>query len=176
MTIAQDLLRRIERWFMLVAGVAMISIMLIMICDVVARYLFNAPLVWAFEVLTRYLMPGLFFLSVSYALGANKHLYIEVVQRKLPGRIAHLVLGLAYLPVTLLIGTATWMKAGATYTSWLHDEVMAGGIRWPAWTAGALVVVGLSVLALRIGLTAIHHLGMSLGHRGNDPYLAGGPL
>lgn len=164
-------LSAVERTFMVFAGAGMLAIMVIMIADVVARYAFNAPLSWAFEVLTRFLMPGLFFLSVSYALGMNKHLFIEIVQRKLPARASHLALGVLYVPVSVLIGAATWMKGGATYTSWIHNEVMAGGIRWPAWTAGAIVVIGLAVLTLRLFALAVHHLAMSAGSRvGGSPY------
>lgn len=56
-----NFLSNIERLLMIGAAICLVAIMIVMVSDVVMRYLFSSPISWAFEVLTRYLMLGSFF-------------------------------------------------------------------------------------------------------------------
>ena len=51
----------LERTLMLVAALMLLSIMLISTLDVLMRYVFNQPLGWAYDLISLYLMCGLFF-------------------------------------------------------------------------------------------------------------------
>ncbi|HEX2059972.1 MAG TPA: TRAP transporter small permease subunit, partial [Thermoanaerobaculia bacterium] len=61
-------LRVAEKAGITVAGIFMFAIMLVVVTDVVLRYFVNAPLSWSYELISLYLMVGLFFFSLSDAL------------------------------------------------------------------------------------------------------------
>ena len=58
----------LERTWMLVGALMLLSIMLISTLDVLMRYVFNQPLGWAYDFISLYLMCGLFFI-VTELLG-----------------------------------------------------------------------------------------------------------
>ena len=65
----------IERLYRLVAATCLAAIMLIVAADVLLRYLFNAPLSWAFDLISLYLMAGVFFLSRMPASNTTETLF-----------------------------------------------------------------------------------------------------
>ncbi|HEY8710166.1 MAG TPA: TRAP transporter small permease subunit, partial [Burkholderiaceae bacterium] len=64
-------------------GGVMLLLMLLAVADVALRYLFNAPLSWSYEMVSSYLMPGLFFLAVSHTLKAHGHVAVDILHNHL---------------------------------------------------------------------------------------------
>lgn len=54
-------LQAVEKFGVGLAGLLMLAIMFVVVADVALRYLFNAPLSWSYELISVYLMVGLFF-------------------------------------------------------------------------------------------------------------------
>ena len=69
----------IDGVLMLVGCLMLFALMLVVVADVSLRYLFNAPLQWSYEVISSYLMPGLFFMAVSHTLKANAHVSVDIL-------------------------------------------------------------------------------------------------
>ena len=53
---------RIEKLASTIAAVFMFAIMMIVFSDVIMRYAFNRPFSWAYDLISLYLMAGVFFL------------------------------------------------------------------------------------------------------------------
>lgn len=56
---------------LMAVGGLMLMLMLLVVADVALHCLFNAPQYQSYEVVSNFLMPGLFFLAVSHTLGVH---------------------------------------------------------------------------------------------------------
>ena len=60
----------------------MFAIMIIVFSDVVMRYAFNRPFSWAYDLISLYLMAGIFFLVLSEAYTSRAHVSVDILQQK----------------------------------------------------------------------------------------------
>ena len=67
-----------------IAAVFMFAIMIIVFGDVVMRYAFNRPFSWAYDLISLYLMAGVFFLVLSEAYASRAHVSVDILQQKFP--------------------------------------------------------------------------------------------
>lgn len=142
-----------------VAAASLLGIMVIMVLDATLRYAANQPLAWAFEVITMYLMVAGFFFALSHALHKNEHIFVEFFCDRLPPRVRHVVTAIVYVPTSFLFAAACWRSVLVTWEAFERNEVTAGVIQWPTWTARIIVPIGLAMLVLRmIHLVGVHIL------------------
>lgn len=129
-------------------------LMFVVVFDVLLRYLLNSPLSWSFEVVSSYLLPGLFFLAVSDTLKAHAHVSVDIVHTHISPRMRyalHALTSLVAAPVFCFIAVVAARRtleeflSGATYTS---------GLELPSWTTSMLLPLGFGLLAIRLGLDA----------------------
>lgn len=159
----------------LAAG-AMITIMTVVFCDVVLRYAFNSPLSWAYDLISLYLVAAVFFLSLSSAYSEGAHVNVDILQQMLPEtvkRITEVVIAAIGLLVFALIA---WFGVLRTIEAHQGSDVISGAIAWPTWPALALVPVGCGLMALRLAVHLVAHIGslvtgkalipVSIGHHG----------
>ncbi len=137
---------------MVVAGVCFVAIVLITAADVTMRYAFNAPLIWAFELISDYLMVAIFFLAIATTQRVGQNIGVDILARRLPPRLRA---GLTALCQALTIA----LFAAVVVTNWpeltgayLDNDVLAGAIPWPRWPSLALLVAGCAMLLLRLAL------------------------
>ena len=88
-----------------------LPLMLAMAWEIAARYLFNAPTLWAYDV-SRMLYGAYFMLGAGYALSKGLHLRADFVYRKFSRRTrgaldAVLYLAL-YFPVLIIFLVVSW--------------------------------------------------------------------
>ena len=62
----------------------MFAIMMIVFSDVIMRYAFNRPFSWAYDLISLYLMAGVFFLVLSEAYTSRAHVSVDILQQKFP--------------------------------------------------------------------------------------------
>lgn len=63
---------------------------LILVYDVILRYSFNAPTIWAFDF--GYMLGGSFFtLGMGYTLLKNAHVRIDIISSKFPKRVQAII-------------------------------------------------------------------------------------
>jgi TRAP-type C4-dicarboxylate transport system permease small subunit len=134
------------------------ALMLIVVGDVTLRYLFNAPLQWSYEVISSYLMPGLFFLAASHTLRAHAHVSVDILHNYVKRRTRYVLEAVSSVlaaPVFLLCtvvsaqNTLHELQTGATSTS---------GLALPSWTISLLLPIGFGMLTLRLFLNAVGYL------------------
>lgn len=163
----------IERAAMGIAMTMMFSIMVIVSADVFMRYVFNSPFSWAYDLISLYLMAGVFFLALSQAYASGAHVNVDILQQQFPAplkRISECVItGLAFLTFVLVVRFG-FDRALDAYQS---RDVVAGAIPWPTWPAIALVPVGAALLCLRLAIHFIGHLASLLTGRDIIPLSSG---
>ena len=134
--------------------------------EVIARYGFNAPTIWAFDI--TFMVHGtLFMLTGAYALQKNSHVRIDVLSSRLPVRVQHVANLLSYsflfLPGVWIFSDAAVRGAFSAYATNQVELVSAWGpYVWPFFTGLAL---GLVVLWLQAFVETIRHIvGVFTGH------------
>ena len=144
------------------ASVAAAVLTVSMVYEVFARYVFDAPTVWAFDI--AYMANGaVFLLGVAYVLREDAHIRIDVLRNRLPARFNHGIQGVAYLLVLApFFGMLSWIAVTHTWRAWVRHEVETvspwAPLMWPFYLCFA---IGLTALTLQLaveGLRAFHGL------------------
>jgi TRAP-type C4-dicarboxylate transport system permease small subunit len=140
----------IERISMAIAGTCFIAIAVITGIDVAMRYVFSAPLVWAYELISDYLMVAVFFLSIGATQRHGQNIGVDILARRLPERLRSALAAVMLLMMAgfiFLTGSASW---DVFSDAWESGDVLAGVIPWPRWPALMLVPLGCCLLLLRL--------------------------
>ena len=149
------MLRAIDGFSRLVGGLAMTMIALLvaaMFYEVVARYAFQAPTVWSYDI--SYMLNGtIFLLGAGLALSKNLHVRIDFLSSRLPVRLQHglnLVFYVGFiLPIfTILAYIATKHAVIAFRTGELEPVSPWAPVIWPFYSGIALGLVCFCLQAL----------------------------
>lgn len=98
------MLARIEDTLTAAARFCLAAIAIVVVADVIARYAFDAPLVWADGLVESYLVVAAVYFALSSGEAAGVHVRITVITRLLPPvlrhwvRFAMLLVSALYLP------------------------------------------------------------------------------
>lgn len=158
-------LRLVERGGIAVAGVLMMAIMLVVVTDVVMRYFLNSPLSWSYELISLYLMVGLFFFALSDTLANNAHVSVDILHLYMPQRLRHAAELVGYVLATPVFAAVFYMSVVTTWQSYEGADVLAGHIAWPTWVAQICVPIGVGVLVLRMILRVAGHAASLAANR-----------
>lgn len=151
-------LAALEKIASTIAAVFMFAIMMIVFCDVIMRYAFNQPFSWAYDLISIYLMAGIFFLVLSEAYASNAHVSVDILQQKFPPavkRLSEIVTCIVGLIVFSLIAWLGWLRAVDAFKA---GDVMAGAIPWPMWPSIILVPIGAGIITIRLALHFVGHI------------------
>ena len=151
-------LATIEKIASTVAAVFMFAIMIIVFGDVIMRYAFSKPFSWAYDLISLYLMAGVFFLVLSEAYTERAHVSVDILQQKFSPamiRLSEIVTCIVGIVVFSLIAWLGFLRAVDSFQS---RDVMAGAIPWPMWPSIGLVPFGAGLIAIRLVLHFIAHV------------------
>ncbi|WP_455376309.1 TRAP transporter small permease [Kaarinaea lacus] len=99
---------------------------LVTFSNVIARYLFNANILWALE-LTVFLFAWLVLMGASYGVKKHVHIGVDVVINLLPPLAKRITAGIALIAclafsIMLLIGSWNYWLPFATERAWLETD------------------------------------------------------
>jgi len=138
--------------------------------EVIARYLFNAPTIWSFDV-TYMLYGTIFMLGCAYALHKGAHIRTDFYYEKWSDRTRGMVDSISYIvfffPSIVMLGIASGGEAWYAYTiNELSEQTPWRPILWPfkavvPLTCVLLLLQGVSELiksfyAARTGIVLEH--------------------
>jgi len=147
---------------MVAASSVAIALVAAMLYEVVARYVFDAPTLWAFDI--SYMLNGcIFLLGAAYALKESAHVRIDFLYQRFPIGLRNLIDRTMYLIVLFpLFSFLTWIACVKAWRAWLGIEVEAvspwAPLMWPFY----------SVIALGLALFTLQLLAEGLRRRGRD--------
>ncbi len=159
------LARGIERAMMVFAALGLLAIMLIVVVDVVLRYVFAAPLSWSHDVIGMYLVALVFFAALADTFRRGGHIRIDLFESLRRSRAYALgeIVGLC-LAILFFVLIARLM-VGAGWEGFLASEVMDGAIPWPTWPPQFIGAAGVGMLILRLGLAVAGRIAaLAAGH------------
>ncbi|MEJ8476371.1 TRAP transporter small permease subunit [Roseibium algae] len=122
-----------------------------MIYEVAARYVFNAPTMWAFDI--SYMCTGtLFVLGASYALREDAHVRIDFLAEKMPVRFRQLIEGTVFVVfLAPIYGGLSWFAMKRAWRAFATSEVEMVSPWAPlVWPFYSLLAIGLIALTLQI--------------------------
>lgn len=127
-----------------------------MIYEVVARYFFGAPTIWAFDI--SYMATGvLFVLGAAYTLKEDGHVRIDFLAQKMPAKFRRWYEGLLFIfivaPIFALLSKFAVEKSWRAFeTSEVEMVSPWAPLMWPFYAALALGLIALTLQQIVHGL------------------------
>lgn len=140
------------------ANASVIVLTVAMVYEVFARYLFNAPTVWSFDI--AYMSNGaLFLLGVAWVLKEDAHIRIDVLSKKLPPKVEGAIEAVAFLLfLAPTFGMLSSIAARHAWRAWLRHEVETvspwAPLMWPFYLLIAAGLIALTLQSVAEGLRA----------------------
>lgn len=136
-------------------GGMMLAAMLLTSTDVVARYIFDAPLAFNYYLTENYLMVGLMTLPLAWGFRAGGYIRVVGLARVLPPVLRDLLLRAGLLSGGAYVAALGWLGGLKFADAWRTSAVDMGIIDWPVSLSWICIPVGLGLFALRLVLMAL---------------------
>ncbi len=122
------------------ASYLVLLIMTITTLDVVARYVFNHPLLWGW--MTNRQLFGIFILFAgAYTMFKEEHIRIEIFYDLFPPKLKIFAKLMALLAFVAFMGVLIWQSAWMGWNSMMMGEKAAGAFRIPMYPFKLLIPV-----------------------------------
>jgi TRAP-type C4-dicarboxylate transport system permease small subunit len=129
------------------AGWVVVVMMLTITYDVAARYQFNAPTTWSFEI-NRYMLIMVVFLGGAWTLPAGGHVSVDIFTETLSQeRQQKLDLVVSVMAAVYML-VFFWESLIFTYDAWNHGVRSTEYLAWPLWPIRFMLVIGSGSLFL----------------------------
>jgi len=100
--------------------------------DVISRYVFNKPLIWAWTI--NRLLFGIFVLFAGiYAMNQREHIRIEILYDHFSRRLKFIARMIAVACFVLFMGVLVWQSSWMGWNAWTISEKVAGPFRIPLY-------------------------------------------
>lgn len=131
-----------------VLGEAAMAFMVVSISyDVLMRYVFLAPTIWALEVNT-FLLVFLCAIPAADTLTAGTQIQITFLTERLPAGIQATLPVIGNLAGALFCAVMTWKGASMTWAAFQHNDRMSTSLGTPLAIPYALMPIGFGLLGL----------------------------
>ena len=139
---------RLNRAIFLACTTLMAVVVPVMLYEVVARYVFNAPTVWAMELAVLLFGPY-FLLGGPYLLHLRGHVSLDLVRQRLDARWNR-IFDLLNFPVIIAfcLILLAWSIPPA-WSAWSYRETSFSAWNPPIWPFKAMVPVSLALMLLQ---------------------------
>lgn len=147
------LIRNIERAtgsVGILAAMALVPLVLATCYEVFARYVMDAPTIWAYEI--GYMLTGShFLLAMAFTLQANEHIRIDIFSGKFAARTRAVIDLLGYCVTLPLMLWLTYALFQHLATGYLRSERSGqSAMNLPVWPFRIVFLVAFTLLALQI--------------------------
>ena len=127
---------------------AMAVVVPVMLYEVVARYVFDAPTVWAMELAVLLFGPY-FLLGGPYLLHLRGHVALDVLRQRLSARWNRRLDLINYPVIVAFCAILLYYSAPAAWSAWLYRETSFSAWNPPIWPAKAAVPLALVLMLLQ---------------------------
>lgn len=154
-----DVLDRALAWL---AGVTLLTMMLLTFADVVGRYLFGRPVAGAFEA-TELLLAITVFAAMPSVTQRDSHIKLDFLDFLMPEELRRFIdwlSSIVMIGILLLLGYAVWMQASKMRAAGLYTDILGFPTHLVVFFVSILLVVSGVFL---IGRVAFGIIGTSKG-------------
>lgn len=156
----------IDAVLMTIGCLMLFALMFVVVADVTLRYLFNAPLQWSYQVISSYLMPGLFFMAVSHTLKSNAHVAVDILHNYVSARTRYVFEAVCSVLATPVFAICTLVSAQNTLDDFRSAAESTSGLALPTWTVSLMLPLGFGMLTLRLAINAYGYVASLVAGRG----------
>ncbi|MGZ8259083.1 MAG: TRAP transporter small permease [Caldimonas sp.] len=133
----------------LMAGMA-----LLVIANVIARYLFNHSFIWA-EELSRYMMIWVGFLGAGLVLRVGAHIAVDVFQDMVPRRAAQAMRAAALFVLAVSLLAMLWLGGSYVVFAWGQETPV---LNWNFALVYVAIPVGALLMLVHLALIAVPYV------------------
>jgi TRAP-type C4-dicarboxylate transport system permease small subunit len=148
-------LRQVEKTAAYGGCLCLFALMVVVTADVAARYFFNHPFLWTYDVVTLYLTPALFFLALSDSFRSGAQVNVDVLHSRLPHGARRAGDTLWSFLSALVFALIAYAGATRAWAAFVNGDVTAGIVPWPTWPSAAFVPLGAGMLVIRLVARAV---------------------
>ncbi|NYT25024.1 TRAP transporter small permease [Alcaligenaceae bacterium] len=150
----------------IIAEVLLVILTAITVYSVVARYLFNAPSLYAVEV-SAYLLVAITWLSAGWVHHERRHVNVEFAEAKFRGHWKRLAHWISQASVLLFSVVLVWAGTNIVQTAFEKGYKSSSLLRTPLWIPYSLLPIGAAILAL-IALTRFRSTAAKTTQKGDE--------
>ena len=162
------LIRMLSLWSGRIGAVIVLPLVFAMVFEVISRYAFAAPTIWAFEL--SYMMMGtIFLLGLSYALLVGQHVNVDFIHQRLPRRAIAVIDAIGYAILTCMLFWMLTVLAQNVVDTYRTCEG-SGLSAWnpKVWPYRTIYVVGFALFALQSLAKTIENFLIAIGRAPED--------
>ncbi len=138
----------INKLLLTVSCVLIAAALWLVFANVVLRYLFNAPFVWA-DQFTSYLLFYMTFLAAPWVLAMRGHVSIEIFRTALRPRRQKLMDAVGAVVTAVYFALFSWLGTGELVRVIRRNAQFADAVEFPQWVIYVALPVGAILLALQ---------------------------
>jgi len=116
--------------------------------EVLARYFFIRPTIWAAELSQMCLIWGC-LIAMPWLLSARRHIAVDAVILLLPAGVRRVVEALAMIVVAVFSALVTWKAWDIFFDSFERGRTTGSMLDLPSWVAELAVPVGFGLLLVQ---------------------------
>lgn len=131
-----------------VAGYFIWIAIVLVVWEVVARYVLNAPTVWSQGYVQRF-FAAYFILIGAFTLVKNAHVRVDLLLNTGSPRWNAFTDLLNYSLLLIWAAALCWEGWVYFHDSWRFNEVDSGALRHPIWPVKLALVIGMALMALQ---------------------------
>jgi len=134
-----------------------LCVMVWVVAEVIARYVFNSPLPGHLEG-AELLLPMIVFFGVSYVQARDGHVGMTFVVDALPKKVRRVTDILSLVVSALTCAALAYFSSKNVWLAWIYDDVTMSPPYWPVWPSAAVIPLGYGMLAVRMILQILQKL------------------
>lgn len=138
----------LNEWIGKIISILVYPMMLALVYEVVKRYGFNHPTIWAHEF-SSFLYAVFFLLGGSYALKWESHISVEILYVRLPRRVRALLDLITWNLFYLFVGIIFWQGIHFAFKSMSRLEVSSSVWGPPVWPIKLCIPIAALLMLLQ---------------------------
>lgn len=143
--------QNLTNWTGEVTGPLVIAITFVLVWEVLLRYVFHSPTIWAHEV-SGFLYGAYFLLGGAYTLNRRAHVNVGIFYDNFPPRVRAIVALVTWALFYLFCGVLLWRSGQAAWVAVLRMEYSSTAWGPPTWPIKLIVPLAAGLMLLE-GLT-----------------------
>lgn len=141
-------LERLSELFVVIAGAALVLMMVHVTADVVGKYVFVAPIPGTAEVVASYYMIATVFLPLAYIEVQRRPIVVELFYDRLPLALRPVLDITATFASVAFYGFLAWQSVFIALNAYEIGEIVEGAWRVVVWPSRFLLPIGLVLACL----------------------------
>lgn len=148
LSVPASVITTVNRWLFKVTVWLMAVVVPVMLYEVVARYVFDAPTVWGMELSVLIFGPYFLF-GGPYLLHLKGHVALDLVRQRLSERWTRRLDLVNYPIIMVFCAILLYYSAPAAWSAWEYKETSFSAWNPPIWPVKAAVPLALALMLLQ---------------------------